>query len=275
MSILCYVTEQIQKDATTHGIGKPRVAAFAEEIEKRQSLAGFDQFPPPCLTKKKIFGFNYRLVAAEKRIGEHLVVVLLRLVVRGGNEYGSFLENPPAWAGRHFDAELDDVRLSLWVSERVKDKLPAPKPQLSAVEQTFLWEAAPSEEHDDVMICETHEWVQEVRESRIADRLVRLPMMILRALDGPDGDVQVLRSTDDRNLAIVACNLPARHQCALLSVSYGEGDDQLRNQRAVWAARLAEADSETVLRYSRRSYPSLLCCDDDMWLAVQKNHQAK
>jgi hypothetical protein len=46
MALLCYVTDQVQKDATTHGIAKAKVTAFAQEVEKRQSLAGFDHFPP-------------------------------------------------------------------------------------------------------------------------------------------------------------------------------------------------------------------------------------
>jgi hypothetical protein len=274
MALLCYVTEQIQTDATTHGIAKAKVNAFAQEVEKRQSLAGFDHFPPPCLTKKKIFGFNFRLVASERRVGEHLVVVLLRLVVRGGSEYGAFLDDPPTWAARHFSVELDDARLTAWVADRTKSEPPPTAAPLSEVEQTFLWSSPYSAEIDDLMICETHEWVQAVREPRIADRLIRLPSMILAAAGGPAGQVQILRSSDDKSLAMVACNLPATRQCMLLSLSYGEPEHQLQDHSAAWADRLSSADSEMVLRYSRRSYPSILCCDDDMWMAVQKDPQA-
>lgn len=274
MALLCYITDQVQKDATTHGIAKAKVIAFAQEVEKRQSLAGFDHFPPPCLTKKKIFGFNFRLIAAEERVGEHLVVVLLRLVVRGGNEYGAFLDDPPTWATRYFSAELDEASLAAWVTDRTKKEPPPVTAPLSEVEQTFLWSSPYSEEIDDLMVCETHEWVQAVREPRVADRLIRLPTMILDAARGPAGEVQILRSPADRSLAILACNLPATRQCVLLSVSYGEPDHQLQGQGAVWAERLSSANSETVLRYSRRSYPSILCCDDDMWMAVQKDPQA-
>jgi hypothetical protein len=274
MALLCYVTDQVRTDATTHGIAKAKVIAFAQEVEKRQSLAGFDHFPPPCLTKKKIFGYNFRLIAAEKRVGEHLVVVLLRLVVRSGGEYEAFLEDPPTWATRHFSAELDEAQLAAWVADRTRKELPPATAPLSEVEQTFLWSSPYSEEIDDLMVCETHEWVQAVRESRIADRLIRLPAMILEAAGGPAGEVQVLRSPADKGLAVLACNLPATRQCVLLSVSYGEPDHQFQGQRAAWAERLSSADSETVLRYSRRSYPSILCCDDDMWMAVQKDPQA-
>lgn len=274
MALLCFVTDQLLKDATTHGIGKARVEAFAKEVEKRQSVAGFDHFPPPCLTKKKIFGFNFRLIAAEKHVGEHLVVVLLRLVVRGGNEYGAFLDDPPTWAGRHYDAELDDKKLAVWVAERTKKELPPPARELSEVEQTFLWSSPYAEKSEDTIVCETHEWVQSIREPRITDRLIRLPELIVKATDGPAGEVHLLRSAADKNLTILACNLPGTRQCVLLSVNYADAEDLLRQQQSAWSEKLQAADSETVLRYSRRSYPSILCYDDDMWMTVQKDPQA-
>src|SRR5262245_24129959 len=103
MALFCYVSKQIEKDVTTHGIAKDRLLEFQADVERRQSLAGFDHFPPPCLTKKRLFGYNFRMIAAEKRVGEHLVVVCLRLVIRGGNDYADFLRDPPTWAVRHYD----------------------------------------------------------------------------------------------------------------------------------------------------------------------------
>jgi hypothetical protein len=274
MALLCYVTNQLLEDATTHGVAKAKVDSFAKEVELRQSLAGFDHFPPPCLTKKKIFGFNFRLIAAEKHVDEHLVVVLLRLVVRGGNEYTTFLDDPPTWAGRHYDAELNDAKLTAWVANRTREELPPPPPVPSENEQMFLWSSPHAEPGDDIIVCETHEWVESTREARIKDRLIRLPEMIVQAADGPAGEVQILRSAADKNLALLACNLPSVRQCVLLSASYAEPDSQLQLQRAAWTEKLQGADSVKVLRYSRRSYPSILCYDDDMWMAVQKDPQA-
>src|SRR5437868_4461909 len=124
MAILCFVTERLFKDATTHGIARNKVEAFAKEVELRQSLNGFSRFPTPCLTKKKIFGFNYRLVAVEKHFAEHKVVVCLRLVIRGNKkEYDAFQDDPPGWALRFYDAELSDAMLATWVAERTKKDL--------------------------------------------------------------------------------------------------------------------------------------------------------
>ncbi len=274
MSLLCYVTKQLQGDASRFGIAKSDIEKFAKKVEQRQSLAGFDHFPPPCLTKKKIFGFNYRLIAAEKRVGEHLVVVFLRLVIRGGNEYADFLRDPPTWAVRCYDAELTDDKVAAWVTERTQVTPPPPAPKLSDTERTFLWTTANSEERDDVIICETEEWVNGVTEPRIADRLIRLPELILEAISRVSGEVHVLRSPADDRLAILAFNVAGTNQCVLLSVGYAESDEELLSRSMSWSTKLSGADSEHVLRHSRRSYPSIICCDDDMWIAVEKDSQA-
>jgi hypothetical protein len=274
MSLFCYVTQQLQKDATSHGIALSKIEGFKAEVEARQSLAGFDHFPPPCLTKKKIFGFNYRLIAAEKLVGEHLVVVFLRLVIRGGNEYTDFLRDPPTWAGRYYDAELSQATLDQWVAERTHVDPPAPPPALSNAEQTFLWLGGSGHDHDDMIICETYEWVDSVAESRINDRLIRLPDLIVKALDGPPGEVQRLVARNDDRLAIQAYVVPQTRQCVLLRAGYGDLDDRVRATETEWSARLRDAGTDQVLRLCRRSYPSIICYDEDLWIAVERDPQA-
>ena len=274
MAILCYVTDQIRKDASTHGIPRNKLDDFASDLEERQSLAGFDHFPPPCLTKKKIFGFNFRLIAAEKQLGDHVVVVLLRLVVRGGADYAEFLRDPPGWAQRFYNAEMDETQLRSWVDDRTEAAPPIPVPELSNVEKAFLWTPAYTNHRDEVVVCETEEWVRGISEGRVADRLILLPGLILAALDRPAGQVQLLRAPDDDRLAIIVFNAPARKQCVLLSVSYAGSNEELQLRMADWSDALKEADANTILRHSRRSYLSVICCDDDMWMSVQRNPQA-
>ena len=274
MSLFCYVTEQLKEDATSHGIALSKIDGFKDEVEARQSLAGFDHFPPPCLTKKKIFGFNYRLIAAEKRVGEHLVVVFLRLVIRGGNEYTSFLRDPPTWAGRYFDAALSQQTLDEWVAERTRVDPPESPPALDETETTFLWRGGFGRDHDDTIVCETHEWVDNVAEPRINDRLIRLPELIVRAVDGPPGEVQYLSARDDDRLTIQTYVVPHTRQCVLLRAGYGDTPERIRSTEAEWAGRLQDAGAEQVLRHCRRSYPSIVCFDEDLWITVERDSQA-
>ncbi len=252
MSILCYLTDQIRKDVTTHGISKDDLTKFAASVEKRQSLSGFDHFPPPCLVKKKLFGFKYRMIAAEKLVGDHLVVVFLRLLVRGGNDYSDLQRDPATWVERSFEAEVDDVKLSAWVQQRTDVEPPPLAPLLSETEKAFLWSSAYSDEYDDVMVCETEQWVNQIREPRITPRLIRLPELIVKAIARPAGEVQILRSASDDRLAIMAFNLPSTRQCVLLSVLYSESsDEQLRTDGThlwlptTWIPLLGPASANT------------------------------
>lgn len=274
MSILCYVSEHIRSDVGNHGIATSKLDEFAAEVEKRQSLSGFDHFPPPCLTKKRLFGYNYRMVAVEKVIGDHLVVCFLRLLIRGGHEYADFNRDPPTWANRFVDGECDEYKLRSWVVTRTATSPPKPAPPLSDIEQTFLWSNAYPENYDDVMICEAQQWVASFEERRLEDRLILIPELILSAIEHPDGQVHTIHSSGDDRLCIQAVTIPESRQCLLLRAAYGESASTLNQTAEIWRQKLTEADSDTVLRYSRRSYPSIVCCDNDIWIAIQKDPQA-
>ena len=214
------------------------------------------------------------MVAAEKKVGEHLVVVLLRLLVRGGNEYGPFLRDPATWAKRSYADALGGTTLDDWVRERTKIAPPEPPPMLLESEKTFLWTSAYGEQGEDVMVCESEEWVQQVSEPRIADRLILLPELIIEAIGRPAGDLHVVRSEKDDRLAVLVFNTVDAKHCAILSVTYGESDEESSSRARRWCEIVANADLNTILRHSRRSYPSLICCDDDLWMTVQRDPQA-
>lgn len=271
MALLCYVTDTVKADAGLHGIAKARIESFRQTIEDKQSLAGFNHFPPPCLTKKKLFGYNYRLIAVEKRVGDHLAVILLRLVTRGGNDYADFLRDPPAWAARFYDAELSSEDLAKWVAERTHTNPPEPPPELTRSERTFLWVRGSGHDVDDAIVCETTEWVDSVRDSRINDRLPPLPELIVKAIEGPAGEVQHLKSDRDERLGIQAYVVPKSQQCVLLRAGYAVPQDQLNETEAEWSHRFQAVRTEDVLRHCRRSYPSIICYDEDLWIAVQRD----
>ena len=273
MAFFCYVTDQLREDAKKHNIDDARVTSFASEVEKRQSLAGFDKFRPPFLVKKKFLGDQFRLIVTEKPVREHQVVVLLRILVRWSNDYINFHKDH-SWAARPFSAELDEAHLKGWVDERTRVKPPPTLPSLSEVEKTFLWSSSSPEKNFDLMIFETFDWIQAIRDARIADRLIRLRGMILDAADGPDREVQILQSPDDKNLTILTCNLLAMRKCVLLSVHFGEQDNQLKTQKELWSGRLSSANAENVLRKCHRSYSLDVCFLEDQWMAVEKNPEA-
>ena len=94
MTLFVYVTEQCRVEARAHTIADD-VERVRLNIEERQSLSTFDQFPPPYLVKKKLHGRQKRLVAETRRVGDHTVVVFLAVMIRGGRDYeNEFCRDP-------------------------------------------------------------------------------------------------------------------------------------------------------------------------------------
>lgn len=92
-----------------------------------QSLEIFDRFPPPFL--KKRFERQIRLVARDFIVGKDIVVVFLRLFVRGGNEYKQFGDSDyrvlPGFD--NMEVELSIENLAKYVAGR-QDPPPPPPP---------------------------------------------------------------------------------------------------------------------------------------------------
>lgn len=275
MAILCLISDTIRQDASTHGVPKGKLDEFALEIEKTQSLSQFDHFPPPCLVKKKKFGYKNRMIGVLKYVGEHSVVVMLRMIMHGGaekNDYRDFQVDPAGWAGKYFEKEFGTGELQKWVEERTKVELPAPAPPLSAEESTFLWTDATATHDGDTIVCETEQWIESVRDSKIDSRLVRLPELITKC---PDYHNEVVyNQAGDPRLVVHSYYHPESDHLLLLSVSYGADKSELEAIKEEWSSKLQAVELELLLRYSRRSYPLLICYDEDMWLNVERQDQA-
>ncbi|MBX3419344.1 MAG: hypothetical protein KF851_17195 [Pirellulaceae bacterium] len=275
MAILCLVSETIRQDASRHGVPKGKLDEFASEIEKTQSLSQFDHFPPPCLVKKKKFGYKNRMIGVLKYVGDHSVVVMLRMIMHGGaekNDYRDFQVDPAGWAGKYFDKEFGGGKLQEWVAERTKVELPAPAPPLSIVESTFLWTDATANHDCDTIVCETEQWIDAVRDSKIDSRLVRLPELIAKCPEFHDE--VVYKPAGDPRLTVHSYYHSESDHLLLLSVSYGADKHELDALRSEWSEKLQSVNVELLLRYSRRSYPLLICYDEDMWLNVERQEQA-
>src|SRR5688500_7254005 len=110
MSLFVYASDARREDAKRQGINLETVHDFCKEVEKSQSTSTFDRFPPPYLTRKRKWDYNNRLIAAEHNVGEHLVVVLLRLVVKSSRDYQvEFTNDPHSYADPLLHREVPKV----------------------------------------------------------------------------------------------------------------------------------------------------------------------
>jgi hypothetical protein len=269
MAILVYPTTLIRTDMSSHGLPERKLTEFIQEIEEAQSLERFDKhYPHPCLVKSKWYDYNNRLIATRRPIGGHQVVVLLRMLIRSSAEYrNDFWGDPTSYIQRQLSSVNADT-LASWVEERTRVSPPPTPPALSDSEQTFLWSPAYPELHDDMIICATHEWVSDSKDTRVKPHCIRVPAMIEEGLSAADDQITTIRSGEGQKLALQVLNSRATGQCVLLSLTHGATDEALAERADKWAGLLKGADAEQILRYCRVAYPSLMLCDEDKWMAM-------
>lgn len=129
MAIFVYITKECKEEATTHG-WQDRLASFAKEVEKKQSVGMFEHFPPPYIVKKKFGEYAGRLIAAHEALGENRedsVVVFLSAMIRGTADYESFSDNAVNYGHQHFDELYSRNELLAFIEQRKHKDPPPPK----------------------------------------------------------------------------------------------------------------------------------------------------
>src|SRR4051812_4557409 len=89
MAVYVQVTELCHADAAEHGQTR-FVESVREKVVATQTLDTFDQFLPSHFLKKGL-GRSFRLIGYRYPVGEDELVLLVRTLPRGGNDYAAFL----------------------------------------------------------------------------------------------------------------------------------------------------------------------------------------
>src|SRR4051794_15314885 len=106
MPLFVHVTEDCYAQASRHGLAN-ELDHFRDRVEKSQGTSLFDPFPPPFLVRKKFGGRQGRLIAVNRPVVEHTVVILAALLIRGDRTYTEFSDDPSAFQDR-FDIPDDE-----------------------------------------------------------------------------------------------------------------------------------------------------------------------
>ncbi|WP_417730833.1 hypothetical protein [Rosistilla oblonga] len=280
MPIHVFISETVKSDCQTHGMGTDCLKALQERIEKPQHIELFERNNPhPVLVKKKFYGRDKRLIAVQKHVGSDSVIVLLRVLIRSSSEYENNFEGRAsaeetlAYVNGELAKAAPGDALEQFVRERNKVAPPTPLPEVSRDEWNFLVSAAYLGEIDDTIVCETHEFVDDLKRSQLAPQHIRIPDLILRALTESPNEVVIIKSEEGRGLRIVTYNSPETHQCVLLR-AFLNADADSEQAKAEWTEKLQHLDQTTILRFCRISYPSLVCGDEQTWVRLHQDDEA-
>lgn len=269
MSLFVYITPECRENAQHHSLSD-ELERFKDRIESSQSTSHFNPFPPPYLVKKKLGGRQGRLIADLRRRGDHAVVVFLAVMMRGDKAYENhFATDPVTYGKQHFANLVSDEQLAEYIEKRLQVAPPPLKPDPSAEEYGFLYQAfahrhAVAEEY---MVYETSEWKDTVSEERIAQQLVRFAQPCVDALSKEPG--------------IHLIDVPGKHgwgiwihrsEGRLLLIIPVTGDTQEAATKTVdqYRAQLETGSLNDILRASRRAYPAYMLTDEDTWVEIEK-----
>lgn len=282
MTLFVYITDTCRDDAKRHGVSEA-IERLRASVEETQSLSQFDPFPPPYHVKKKLTGRQPRLVAKEKKVGGHLVVVFLTVMIRGSREYEQdFCNDPVVYGARHFDDLVSDAMLAAFVDNRTALGQQPAKPDPSDVENELLYGAfshaglvipgaCAQEDALDRIVCESHEWVEQVAQSRIQNQLTRLAPLCTKALSGDDG-LQYLPSSEKQGWGIWSYRRAG--YVLLLRVVDGVNTSTVEAEVRQAAADLDAGETELLLKASRRAYPATVLTDDELWIDLEREEIA-
>ncbi|MCC7493000.1 MAG: hypothetical protein IT204_11650 [Fimbriimonadaceae bacterium] len=266
MGIYVYVTDRCRKDAQTHTL-QPELARVRQQVEAQQSVSFFDRFPYPYLVKKQLGGRNRRLLAQEFAVGEHRVLVLLAILIRGGAEYQRFAQDPVGFGQQQFGELIAQLDLPAYLAERTQTEPLASLPKPSAAEYDVLYSAFGHwrDAGQDELVYDAGPWVDRTRQELVSNQLNRVHAACWRALEASGGvSGQVVAERPDWRVWFW------RGPGHLVLLDVTTSGDAAPSWIAGSPFGTAGEWSQEHQRCCRRAYPSLLLYDEDLWIEVQK-----
>jgi hypothetical protein len=269
MDYVVYITDECRKEAKAHNY----IAALeklALDVERKQNVANFNQFPAPFLVKKKIGAFQGRLIAAQKIITikdtDYAVINFLAVLIKANREYSDFQDNANS-NGDKYLRRINDEDLRKYVEEKIAEEPTHKKQSLSPEEESFLFSSNITYSlENEPLIYESADWIKSINSKQYADYLSPIYDAVLGLLDGNNADKHSIAT---KNFQIVFFNDLENKYLFLIGIcSIDENIDEIFEQ---WKKRKKSTDVE---RLARRSYPQYLLGDQDLWHKIEKDAQS-
>jgi hypothetical protein len=193
MTYLTYVVDECRNEAKTLGTTYvDSLETLVNDIEKKQSIAMFRQFPTPFLVKKKFGAFQGRLIAAKEIVKingeEYAVIKLLSVLVKSNHDYDDFQDNPKKHGDRYLQRGNTD-EITKHFTELLKTNPPEPKPEMSENEQAFLFASNTNYElKNEALVYESENWIEMINSKPYLSYMEPIKETVEAIIDGKDPD---------------------------------------------------------------------------------------
>jgi len=276
VAIYVYVAKACREEAKTHAL-TAQVEKLRIDIETRQSLSQFDPFPPPYLVKKKFGGMQPRLVAESRRVGDHLFVVFLAVMIRGHDDYEvGFVHDPRGYGERHLAPRVSEEELLAELEQRTRRSDSLGKPAPSTNELALLYTAfshvagSSSKTENDALnrfVCETTEWVKQAAAAHIQPQLTRLLSPCVESLSADEG-LKYFASKEKPGWGIWAYRKGDYSLFVRIVDGTNTHDAEMASNKI--AQEIDGGELDALLRTSNRAYPAYILTDEQLWLKLEQ-----
>lgn len=280
MPIFVHVTNDCQAEAVRHGQAS-LVSNLKVQVEATQSLTGFNLFLPTSFIKKCL-GRSFRLIGYRVTVGGDELILFLRVLARGGNEYKAFLGDWDKHTERltrqyqpYSDADLRRIHALLSSVDP-----PPPPPEPDEEERAWLYEVFREKTAtDELLVLETDAWVKKMRSPAMRDFLAlfhhALEQLNLDSLPPATSNADCgVYWEKSKRVGLAYLYRPELNRLILLEpLRQSEDIDATVEHHRERLTRVG-ATAHDLSRVAGRSYPYLMVLDQDAWLAIQKDEEA-
>lgn len=275
MAFYVLISDTCKKEAKEHH-HEEEVQKLAQKLEEKQIIDNLDSYGAYFL--KKDFGRSFRLVIRKIYDGEDCLLVFWRFLPKSDKDYTDFYKNHDQYI-EIFDKDFSKENLQqIWTEKRRSDNQINIIPELTHKEKEFLYqELTFTKENNDWMILESDEWWRRtsaksngisipIQTKDFSSYRSELHTLLLRAIE--DGDDLY---TGNDKVGILYKRFPAKKILFLVAPVFSRDEEDYNDLSNKFESLLnGEVEEHKLARFARRSYPSVVVYDDQLWLEIQE-----
>ncbi|MCR4417769.1 MAG: hypothetical protein NUV92_08505 [Ignavibacteria bacterium] len=257
MKILAIYTDQCYKDASKYNLTK-ELENLIKKIEVNQTTVFLEKYKSPAVVKR---AGAFRFIGYEKIIDDCVIIVFLRVLLKGKSDYDEFCIN----SNEYCQKLLPDDN---WIRNNIQNKIKVinKKPDLNEIELKYLFNPIPEENNGNIIIYESNEFVKDLQNSEYK---VNFAELIREILDKKEFSDTKKNHSQKYNLSIL---FKFFNQYNILFLYRANTIPFTEKDQSEFETLISKIHSiEDIMQKSYRTYPEYILYDDDFWLNIQKD----
>ena len=257
MKIFADFTEDCLRDAKPFSLENELMNIIAK-IEKQQNAKFLEKYKSPAMVKR---AGKYRFIAYEKIFGDITFIVFLRVLLKGKEEYTNFCKDSELYIHKYLP---DDNWFQIKIAEKNNNDIKE-KPQLSEVEEKYLFQSVKDNSSLSLMIYESNKWIASIRKS---DYKTQYGEIIREILENPAKNSECIANHGTYKIQVIYKYIEAENILYLYDAT-NESEKVKLDEKILEDLEQISFNKESVLKNSYRSYPEYVLYDPDVWLEIQ------